>query len=157
MGAERTAQAAKKDQEQEDADACQDPVPPERSMISSVAVNMDIDRFNRGIIEIQEKLFDAEMQVTRLAIDLLGSCGGRISLNIEIPYLSISTGYRTFIVETFFFDEDLNRLAVAENSGLVAAWDEIDIQSKELIVNETYMLLTSDRIFNRLAEKEDIN
>lgn len=45
-------------------------------------VSMDFDGLNRRIIEIQEKLFDAEMQVTRVALELLNSCGGKISLNI---------------------------------------------------------------------------
>ena len=126
-------------------------------MMPSAAVLMDIDQLNRRIIEVQEKLFDAEMLITRVAIDLLNSCGGKINLNIEIPYFNMATGYRTFITETFYFDDDMNRLAIAESSGIVAAWDEIDIQSKELIVNEAYMKLTSDRIYNKLSAKEDIN
>lgn len=125
--------------------------------MSSPAVLMDIDQLNRRIIEIQEKLFDSEMLITRMAIELLNSCGGKIDLNVEIPYFNIASGYRSFITETFFFDEELNRLAVAEGSGIAAAWDEIDVQSKELIVNEAYMKLTSDRIYNKLSAKEDIN
>lgn len=121
------------------------------------AVFMDTDQLNRRIIEIQEKLFDAEMMISRVAIDLLNYCGGNITLNVEIPYFNAASGYRTFTAETFFFDDDLNRLAVSESSGLIAAWDEIDIQSKELIVNEAYMKLASDRIFNKLSLKEDIN
>lgn len=116
---------------------------------------MDIDQLNRRIIEVQEKLFDAEILISRLAIDLLNSCGGKISLNLEIPFFSMTSGYRTFMTETFFFDEDMNRIALAESSGIVAAWDEIDIQSKELIVSEVYMKLTSDRIYNKLSAKED--
>ncbi|HPS58209.1 MAG TPA: hypothetical protein PK514_08895 [Spirochaetota bacterium] len=118
---------------------------------------MNIDQLNRRIIEIQEKLFDAEIQVTRVAIDLLNACGGKIVLNIEIPYFNMTTGYRTFMTETFFFDEDANRLALSDNGGIIAAWDEIDIQSKELIVNEAYMKLTSDRIYNKLSSKDDVH
>lgn len=118
---------------------------------------MDMDQLNRRIVEVQEKLFDAEMLVTRVAIDLLNTCGGKISLNIEIPFFSMTSGYRTFMTETFFFDGDMNRLALAESSGIVAAWDEIDIQSKELIVNEVYMKLNSDRIYNKLSAKDDVN
>ncbi len=120
-------------------------------------VSMDFDGLNRRIIEIQEKLFDAEMQVTRVALELLNSCGGKISLNIEIPYLTAAAGYRTFASEEFFFDVDNNQLVLSESSGIIAAWDQIDIQSKELIVNEVYAKLTSDRIYSRLSAKDEIH
>lgn len=120
-----------------------------------MAFLVDIDRLNRRIIEMQEKLFDADLLVTRIALDLLDACGGKFTLNIDIPYFTAAAGYRTFVTESVFFDAEMNRIAISENSGITVSWDEIDIQSKALIVNEACMKLTSDSIYNKLSAKKD--
>ena len=125
--------------------------------MSPSVMSMDIEHFNRRIVEVQEKLFDAELMITGMAIDLLNACGGNINVSIEVPFYSRACGCRMFMADKLFFDEDRGAIGLADVDGNTALWDEIDIQSKELIVNEVLMKVTSDQYCHELSAKEDIH
>ncbi len=117
---------------------------------------MNIESFNRKIIEAEEKLFDAEYIITGTIVDMLNLCSNRSAdIYAEIPFMD--NGYRTFVCERIFLNEETGAIFAREHGGNSAPWDSFDPASKLLLLNELYQKICSDSLYQDLSKKDEVH
>jgi len=118
---------------------------------------MGVDYFNKRVTEVQEKLFDAEILLTGCVYDLLKTFDGcKADLYAEVPFFT-GSGYETFHVENLYLENEKNSIGITGSSGRNAMWDELDLVSKEILMNELFQKYSAGIIYSGLSEKDEVH
>ncbi len=117
---------------------------------------MEKDRFDDMIVEIENKTFEINMMISAFAAEMLTHFEDlKIDVNAEIVYdFDGGDPKRIFIDTVFFNPEDELIYIKPEGEAGVICWDDLDLSTRDLLINEMHCRYKSDLLFKKMNSSD---
>jgi len=117
---------------------------------------MEKDKFDDMIVEIENKTFEINMMISAFAAEMLAYFEDlKIDVNAEIVYDYDGTDPQRIFVETVYYNPEDELIYIKpENDEKVICWDDLDLSTRDLLINEMHCRYKSDLLFRKMNSSD---
>lgn len=116
---------------------------------------MDKDKFDIKVIEIEQKLFELNMQMSLFVSEILQSFRNNLAeVEVTIVLCDAEGGFSKVEALKVFFNEELSSIEVyCRGLDEPLFWEDLDLSSKYILLNEIHHKYKAAKIYQSLSDK----
>ena len=120
---------------------------------------MEKDRFDKKMIEIENKSFEINMLMAGFVFEILENFNEMKSpICCELPYYDPASGYKMIVTGSISLDIEKGViLLTAAGIKDPVMWDELNIAAKEIIIAELHHVYNASKLYENLTFREEMH
>ncbi len=120
---------------------------------------MEKDRFDHKMIDIEQKSFELGMLMSVFAFEILETFeNGSAEVNALINFVNAEGTAARLETERIVLNRDTGEITIeCMDTESRLLWDDLDLSSKNTIINELHFRYKADRLFSGLSDNGEVH